>query len=207
MRRNVTRWLVTILEFAVLSSIASADPFEDGANAYERRDYAIALRIWRPLAEHDVWAAINIGMMYAEGLGTQKDPVEALRWLGPAAIVGFAKAQLYLGMLFAEGAGDRTPDYEAAASWYRAAAEQGNPDAQVLLAFAYSIGEGVAEDYVAAHMWANLAAAKLPPGKKRDAALQLRDQLANKMTPAQIADAQKLWSEGGAGRHPAPLSL
>ena len=33
-----------------------------------------------------------------------------------------------------------------------AAAEQGYPDAQVLLAFAYSIGEGVPQDDVA-HMW------------------------------------------------------
>jgi hypothetical protein len=108
--------------------------------------------------------------------------------------------------MFAEGTGGRPPDYEAAAAWYRAAAEQGYPHAQVLLAFAYSVGEGVPEDYVAAHMWVNLAAAKLPPGKARDAALQLRDQLADKMTPAQITDAQKLageWTPKAAAPPPA----
>ena len=175
--------------------MASADPFDDGVSCFERGDYATALQIWRPLAEHDPRAATNLGVMYAAGLGVQKDAVEALRWLGPAALVGYPNAQMHLGAMFADGIGGRPPNYEAAAAWYRAAAEQGYPDAQVLLGFAYSIGEGVPEDYVAAHMWVNLAVAKLPPGKARDAALQLRDQLAAKMTPAQITDAQQLARE------------
>jgi uncharacterized protein len=203
----VARLLVSAILFAfiTLPPTASADPFEDGVSAFERGDYATALRIWRPLAEDDPRAALNLGVMYAEGLGVQKDAVEALRWLGPAALVGEPNAQMHLGVMFAEGIGGRTPDYEAAAAWYRAAAEQGNADAQVLLAFAYSIGEGVPEDYVAAHMWVNLAAAKLPSGKARDAAVQLRDQLANKMTPAQITDAQKLaraWTPKAAAPPP-----
>ena len=195
-----------LLVFVALPFTASADPFDDGVSAFERGDYATALRIWRPLAEHDARAAINLGAMYAEGLGVQKDAEEALRWLGPAAIVGYPTAQMHLGVMFAEGIGGRPPNYEAAAAWYRAAAEQGDPDAQVLLAFAYSIGEGVPEDYIAAHMWVNLAAANLPTGKARNAALQLRDQLAAKMTPAQITDAQKLareWTPKVAAPPPA----
>jgi uncharacterized protein len=184
----VARLLVSaiLLAFIALPSTASADPFEDGASAFERGDYDTALQIWRPLAEHDPRAAINLGVMYAEGLGVQKDAVEALRWLGPAALAGEPSAQMHLGVMFAEGIGGRRPNYEAAAAWYRAAADQGYP--------------------VAAHMWANLAAAKLPPGKARDAVLQLRDQLADKMTPAQITDAQKLareWKPKGAAPPPA----
>jgi len=204
----VARLLVSTILFAfiTITPAASGDPFEDGARAFERGDYDTAFRIWRPLAEHDPLAAINLGVMYAEGLGVQKDAVEALRWLGPAALVGEPNAQMHLGVLLAEGIGGRTPNYEVAAAWYRAAAEQGYPDAQVLLAFAYAIGEGVPEDYVAAHMWVNLAAAKLPPGKARNAALQLRDQVADKMTPAQITDAQKLardWKPKEAAPPPA----
>jgi hypothetical protein len=51
-----------------------------------------------------------------------------------------------------------------------------------------------------------LAVAKLPPGKARNAALQLRDQVADKMTPAQITDAQKLardWKPKEAAPPPA----
>jgi uncharacterized protein len=54
----------------------------------------------------------------------------------------------------------------------------------------YAIGKGVPQDYVIAHMWLNLAAVD---GDK-DAA-EGRDTLAAKMTPAQIAEAQKLARE------------
>ncbi len=54
----------------------------------------------------------------------------------------------------------------------------------------YHNGRGVTQDYVQAHMWFNLAAARgLKFPEKR------RDRLAKKMTPAQIAEAQKLARE------------
>src|SRR5262249_15817353 len=126
----VARLLVSaiLLVFIAVPFAASADPFEDGARAFERGSYDTALRIGGPLAEQDARGAINLGVMYAEGLGVQKDAVEALRWLGPAALVGEPNAQMHLGVLLAEGIGGRTPNYEVAAAWYRAAAEQGYPD-------------------------------------------------------------------------------
>ncbi len=44
-------------------------------------------------------------------------------------------------------------------------------------------------------MWYNLAASRFPPGKDRDRALKNRDIVAKKMTPAQIAEAEKLARE------------
>ncbi len=41
-------------------------------------------------------------------------------------------------------------------------------------------------------MWYNLAASRLPPGTDRDKAVKSRDIRAAKMTPAQIAEAQRL---------------
>ena len=46
-----------------------------------------------------------------------------------------------------------------------------------------------------AHMWFNLAASRLPPGENRDNAVKARDAVAKRMTPAQIAEAQKLARE------------
>ena len=81
-------------------------------------------------------------------------------------------------------------DYVQAVSWFRKAAEQGDAYAQTNLGVMYYSGRGVPQDYVQAHMWWSLAAAK------GDAdAINNLDQIAAKMTPAQIAEAQKLARE------------
>ncbi|MBI5845650.1 MAG: SEL1-like repeat protein [Deltaproteobacteria bacterium] len=55
----------------------------------------------------------------------------------------------------------------------------------------YSQGHGVPQDYVTAHKWFNLSAARSPAGEDHDDAVRQRDLLADIMTPAQIAEAQK----------------
>jgi TPR repeat protein len=73
----------------------------------------------------------------------------------------------------------------------RPLAEQGDADAQFNLGVMYAKGQGVRQNYVLAHMWINLAGAS---GLKE--AMTVRDELAKlKMTPAQIAEAQKLARE------------
>jgi len=54
----------------------------------------------------------------------------------------------------------------------------------------YRKGQGVPQDYVQAHMWVNLAATQ-----GREDARKARDILAFQMTPAQIAEAQRLARE------------
>ena len=87
--------------------------------------------------------------------------------------------------------GDGVPkDAVQAVSWYRKAAEQGNASAQANLGLMYYRGEGVPKDYVTAYMWRNLAAAQ-----GEEIAKKARDALEKDMTPAQIAEAQKLSRE------------
>ncbi len=59
----------------------------------------------------------------------------------------------------------------------------------------YGTGQGVPQDYVQAHMWFNLAAAGSPAGEVRDKAAMIRNTVAKLMTPAQIAEAQRLARE------------
>ncbi|MEQ1887610.1 MAG: hypothetical protein ABL951_00350 [Alphaproteobacteria bacterium] len=54
------------------------------------------------------------------------------------------------------------------------------------LAISYSTGKGVPYDLVSAHKWFNVAAVK---GQRE--ALSWRAELAQEMTPAQIAEAQR----------------
>ncbi len=53
----------------------------------------------------------------------------------------------------------------------------------------------VTQDNVQAHMWFNLAVSRAPPGEGRNAAVQVRDIVETGMTPAQMAEAQKLARE------------
>jgi hypothetical protein len=57
------------------------------------------------------------------------------------------------------------------------------------------VGEYVPRDYVQAHKWFTLAAATYSEKEDRDKAIKARDDVAAYMTPAQIAEAQKLARE------------
>jgi uncharacterized protein len=79
-----------------------------------------------------------------------------------------------------------TQDDAEALKWYRKAAEQGDAVAQYNLGVSYYNGEGVLQDTIAAHMWFNIAAAN-----GINAAVKNRDTLAEKLTKADIIEAQK----------------
>lgn len=183
--------------FVCAAGPAVAGPFEDAAAAYDRGDYATVLRLMRALADQgDDAAQHNIGLIYANGQGVPQDYAAAAAWYRKAADQGNAASQGNLGLMYAKG--DGVPqDYAAAVSWFRKAANQGNATGQANLGFMYVRGDGVPQDYVQAHMWLNLAASRLAASEKenRDLAVKHRDLVAAKMTPAQIAEAQKLARE------------
>ena len=79
-----------------------------------------------------------------------------------------------------------------AVSWYRKAADQGNATAQSNLGGMYASGQGVPKDYVLAYMWRNLAAAAASDADIREQAVKAREALATMMTPAQVAEAQRM---------------
>ncbi len=78
---------------------------------------------------------------------------------------------------------------------YRKLAEQGHAEAQNKLGIMYQNGKGVPQDDAHAYMWFKLAASRLRPGEGRDIAVKNRDDVAMRMTPAQISEAQKLARE------------
>ncbi len=105
--------------------MTAAGPLDEGEAAYDRGDYATAVRLWRPLAEQGVVTAQNnLGVMYEKGEGVPQDYAEAVKWYRLAAEQGYAIAQFNLGFVYAEGQGV-PQDYALAVKWYRLAAEQG----------------------------------------------------------------------------------
>ena len=92
----------------------------------------------------------------------------------------------------------------AALAEWRAAADGGDRQAMLSLGRLYAKGLGAPQDFVLAHMWFNLAASR-----GEAAALEERDALAAKMTPAALAEAQKRardWRPGGAAAAPKPAA-
>ena len=132
--------------------------------------------------------------MYAHGHGVPQDYAEALKWYRLAAAQGDAEAQLNLGVMYAHGHGV-PQDYAEALKWFRLAAAQGHAEAQYNLGVMYLNGQGIAQDDVQAYKWFDLAAATYTAKPERDEAVKARDSVAARMTPAQIAEAQKLARE------------
>ncbi len=73
---------------------------------------------------------------------------------------------------------------------YENAAKQGRADALYNLGLAYSTGQGVVVDFIAAHKWFNLAAIR-----GIEVAKSWRAQISSEMNASQIAEAQRLARE------------
>ena len=113
-----------------------------------------------------------------------------------AAKKGYPVAQFSLGLMNYR-VGDSLFDpskgnLREALMWYRRAADQGDVDSEVCLGIAYAEGLGVPQDYVEAHKWFNLASSHSTYSDISVSINERRDALANKMTTAQVAEAQKL---------------
>jgi uncharacterized protein len=162
--------------------------FSWGDDLSRKNDLLVDL--WLPLAEKGIAEAqYEIGYLYTHGRGVPLDKDKAARWVRKSADQGYAPAQGFLGDLYTFGRGVRK-DYVEAAKWRRKASEQGNKEAQYQLGHNYLNGIGVTQDYVLAHMWFNILAAQGVEDGRRE-----RDNVSKKMTPSQIAEAQKLARE------------
>jgi uncharacterized protein len=113
-----------------------------------------------------------------------------VRWYRLAAEQGYGPAQNNLGRIYVDGWGV-PQDYLEAVKWLRRAADQGIAKSQLLCA----AGNGVPQDFSTAYMWFSLAAAAPPAGELRDKAVFYRDSLLNRMSAAQIGEAQRLARE------------
>jgi len=114
----------------------------------------------------------------------------ATKALFTQAASGNPRAQTTLGYLYEYGR-SVPQNYVTAVDWYQAAAEQGDANGQYLLGLMYEKGHGVPQSETLAYMWLNLATAHAAP-RDRDYFAHVRDAVANKLTPAQMGDAQWL---------------
>jgi len=74
----------------------------------------------------------------------------------------------------------------------RTTADQGNSGSHFILGVMYATGQGVPQDYVDAHKWANLSASRATGDDDQKTYAEARDTLAKVMPPAQLVETQKL---------------
>jgi len=185
------RWMATMLLF--VAPITLADDVAEAFSAYIRGDYIVAFSAYQRAANRgNAGAQYNLGLMFLNGQGTNPDPRQAANWFQRAADQGSAAAQRKLGMMYRDGLGVRKSQTEAF-SLFEAAAMKRDSEAQFFLGIAFRDGHGIVQDFVRAHMWLNISSAS--NNDARNLSAEFRDQLAIKMTPQQIAEAQRMARE------------
>ena len=139
--------IILLLSFVLLQVNAYANSFEEGKQAYLKKDYVTALKILKPLAENgNAKAQITMGLMYDYGHGVDKDPAESIKWYRMAAEQGEPLVQLDLGIKYFQGQGVKQ-NYQEAAKWWEMSANAGVADSQFNLGLMYYRGIGFEKDF------------------------------------------------------------
>ncbi len=148
------------------------------------------LMIRRAADQGEAGAQRTLAAMYRGGRGVPESDAEAVRWYGLAANQGDPDAQFDMGELYSFGLLGVAENNAEAVRLFKLAAEQGHLSAQAVLASRYDEGDGVPENFIEAYKWYNLAAASSDWDYYKNEKAKLR----SKMTPDQIAEAQRLSS-------------
>ncbi|KAJ3225952.1 hypothetical protein HK099_005885 [Clydaea vesicula] len=100
-----------------------------------------------------------LGLLYQNGIGTQKDVAEALKWFTQAYECGNIQATMNIGDLYAEGCEELDKDAEMGLTWYEKGANAGLTNAMVRIGVLYLTGELGDEEESAeqANKWINKA--------------------------------------------------
>ena len=209
---KIKHLILIILSLILVVPAVYADDYQDGVDAFDKKDFKAALKKLKPLAEKGHARAQNkLGVMYVNGQGVSQDYKEAFKWLlksaeqknlaaqrlirasyhklhKEVAEQGDSYAQRFLGDSYYLGLGV-TQDYAEAAKWYKKTAEQGDSVSQIILGAMYEKGKGISKDFVEAYKWFSIS------GETGNGRMYIEKLGKRKMTTAQIAEGQKLAQE------------
>jgi cell division septation protein DedD len=136
------RHLLAAALFVGIAFPVSAQSVKSGIEAWQRQDYADAVKIWRPLAESgDPDAQFNLAQAYRLGRGMPTNLAAAQTWLERSAQQGNVDAETTLGLLLFQS-GNRA----AGLRWLKAAAEQNDPPAMLVYGTALFNGDTVTQN-------------------------------------------------------------
>lgn len=175
---------------------ASAD-LAFGVELFERGEFARSYDELLPDAEAgDPVAQYVVGVILLNNLvASPPKNKDAAHWITRSAEQGYLRAQSELARMYRTGDGVKE-DLAKAVAWYRKAGEAGDVGAQLFVADAYAYGHGVEIDHVEAYMWYEIALEYWG-----SLAVRARDLVAEKMTPEQVAEAERRAGEWRRAHH------
>lgn len=156
---SAARWITTLLLVALIALPCAAHAgLNEGLAAYDRAEYATALRELTPLAHKgSASAQYRLGKIFNLGQGVPPNKKEAAKWFYLAAKQGLAQAQGALGYLCLVGEGV-SQNSDLALQWTRKAALQGDATAQFNLSVMYGEPYGIQKNPAESLKWLRRAA-------------------------------------------------
>jgi uncharacterized protein len=140
-----------------------------GMAAFKSGDYKTAFREWKAAADKgQPEAQYDLGLLYAKGLGVQRDLNLAQQWYEAAALQGNAQAEYSLGQMYSQGWG--IPANEASTLRWMEMAKGSGGDNQDDPGWLAIEGYGNATDFTKAAYWYRLAADQGHPEAQFDLA-------------------------------------
>ncbi len=123
--------MVTAITLCLVCQFAKAD-LEPARDLMEAGEFEAAMQALQPAAiSGNAEAEELIGVMYAMGLGVERDDIRAFDWYLRASLKGHAGAQSGIGWYYEVGRGVAAPDLVRAYAWYVLSAIGGDPDAAI----------------------------------------------------------------------------
>ena len=117
--------------FIMLPTIVFGE-IENARDLMEKGEFKQAMKELLPAARSgNADAEELIGIMYAMGLGVEKDDVRAFEWYLRSSMKGHPGAQSGVGWYYEIGRGMPAPDLVRAYTWYVLSAIGGDPDAAI----------------------------------------------------------------------------
>ena len=120
------------LAIPFLVPLAAGAEIETARDLMDAQDYPAAMAELLPAARSgNAEAEELIGVMYALGLGVERDDIRAFEWYLRASMKGHAGAQSGVGWYYEVGRGLPAPDLVRAYMWYGLSTIGGDPDAAI----------------------------------------------------------------------------
>ena len=200
---NLARPALALLAAAAVAAPASAD-VRSGVEAYQRGDYAAAIREWRPLADRgDPDAQFNLAQAYKLGRGVPANLDTAMGYYRKAALQNHGEAEALLGLLLFQN-GKRAD----AMPWLAKAAARGDAAAQYVYGTALFNGDMVATDWPRAYGLMTRAASQgLPPARQALLEMDKHIPLAQRQQGAALARGAPVAASRAIPVRPAPTRV